>query len=176
MVFWVEFVEALEERIQFYLTVNRSIYRDKDLRSKPGIPYPQELSTQLCESVCMIAVLVPDYQESSWCKAEWKAMEELEQQRLDKPERRELIIPVLVPILVALISVWAGDRYGFKRAKRLKSFEMRAEWYRSVIRQLSRFDTELAAIITDIQTKQLSDPAGLWTKRMPGLLEDLFLL
>jgi hypothetical protein len=39
--------------------------------------------------------LVPEYLESSWCLAEWRAMEKLEQERLTNSASDGFIIPVL---------------------------------------------------------------------------------
>jgi hypothetical protein len=91
---WLEFVEKFEQLLISRLTapLNR-IFRDDDLDSDPGKPYPDGLSTNLCRSVCMVALLVPEYIESSWCVAEWKAMEGLEAKRLNG--QRGLIIPVI---------------------------------------------------------------------------------
>jgi hypothetical protein len=88
-----EFVDTLVTTLEFYLLSEIRVYCDTDLRTKPGIAYPNEFSSQLCRSVCMVAVLTPEYIESSWCMAEWRAMESLEQQRL--PHDRGLIIPLL---------------------------------------------------------------------------------
>jgi hypothetical protein len=91
---WLEFVEKFEQLLTSRLTtpLNR-IFRDDDLDSDPGKPYPDGLSTNLCRSVCMVALLVPEYIESSWCVAEWKAMEGLEAKRLNG--QLGLIIPVI---------------------------------------------------------------------------------
>jgi hypothetical protein len=71
------------------------MYRDDGLRSVPGAHYPVELSRNLCRSVCMIAILVPEYFESSWCKAEWDAMVKLERERVADPGTGGFIIPIL---------------------------------------------------------------------------------
>jgi hypothetical protein len=92
---WIEFVEALQQRLTACLTRNRSVYRDGVLKTLPGVRYPTELSRNLCSSACLVAVLVPEYQESSWCMAEWRAMEKLEKQREEQGASVELLIPVL---------------------------------------------------------------------------------
>lgn len=90
--FWLEFVEEFQNRLESYLNTKIRTYRDIQLKSKPGIRYPEELSKSLCHSVCMIAILVPEYLESNWCIGEWRAMEKLESKR----GRADLIIPVLL--------------------------------------------------------------------------------
>ena len=90
--FYREFVEALKERLEYYLAANIGTYVDFD--ADPGSAYPQELSRHLCKSVCLVAVLVPEYADSDWCKAEWKAMEHLEEKRLGTS--KGLIIPIVL--------------------------------------------------------------------------------
>lgn len=41
----------------------------------------------------MIAIMVPEYPDSNWCQAEWKAMEKFEELRLGSG-KRGLIIPI----------------------------------------------------------------------------------
>jgi len=88
--FYMEFVETFRERLEFYL--NTSIRSYVDTQADPGFSYPTEISRELCKSVCMIAIMVPEYPDSNWCRAEYEAMEKLEQLRI-KGERR-LIIPI----------------------------------------------------------------------------------
>jgi len=91
--YWMEFVTAFQEKLENYLTVGLSTYRDEDLRAQPGIRYPAELARNLCQSVCMIAILVPEYMESDWCVGEWRGMQELE--RMRNVGAGDFIIPVL---------------------------------------------------------------------------------
>jgi len=93
--FWEEFVKAFKERLESRLTIGLSAYWDDGLRSAPGVKYPSELAQRLCRSVCMIAILVPEYFESSWCLAEWKAMERLEEERTANTSSISFIIPIL---------------------------------------------------------------------------------
>jgi len=93
--FWMEFIVEFQARLDAYTTIGLSTYRDDRLRSRPGTKYPTELSTRLCRSVCLIAILVPEYLESSWCLAEWKAMERLELERATASPCDGFIIPVL---------------------------------------------------------------------------------
>jgi hypothetical protein len=79
--FELEFVEAFERKVDFFRQITLWTYRDAQLRSRPGVHYPAELAHKLCRSVCMIAVLTPEYMESKWCRAEWQAMERLEEAR-----------------------------------------------------------------------------------------------
>lgn len=93
--FWTEFIDAFQKWLEFYLTLGLPTYRDNKLRSAPGAKYPALLSHNLCRSVCMVAILVPEYMESSWCIAEWKAMEQLEQERTADSDLGGFIIPIV---------------------------------------------------------------------------------
>jgi TIR domain len=89
---WVEFAEVFQEKLDKYLTTNFPSFRDEHLQ--PGADYPRELAVNLCKSVCMVALVVPEYFESSWCKAEWMAMASWEEKRVGKG-RAQLIFPVI---------------------------------------------------------------------------------
>jgi hypothetical protein len=69
--FWMEFITSFQERLESFRRIGLAAYRDDQLQSVPGTRYPQELSRRFCRSVCLIAILVPEYLESSWCRAEW---------------------------------------------------------------------------------------------------------
>jgi hypothetical protein len=88
--FYLEFAEEFRKRLEYYLSTSIRTYIDID--ADPGSSYPEDLPAKLCKSVCMIAVLVNEYPDSSWCRAEWDAMERLEKLRLNG--KRGLIIPI----------------------------------------------------------------------------------
>ncbi len=90
--FYREFVRMLKSRLEYYLPTEIRTFIDED--ADIGSSYPTELSRKLCKSVCMVAVLTPEYPDSSWCDAEWKAMELWESKRLG-PNKKGLIIPVV---------------------------------------------------------------------------------
>jgi hypothetical protein len=89
---WIEFAEVFQKRLDKYLTTNLPSFRDEHLQ--PGDDYPRALAVNLCESMCMVALVVPEYFESSWCNAEWEAMASLEEKRLGKG-KFQLIFPVI---------------------------------------------------------------------------------
>jgi TIR domain len=89
--FYKEFVQEFQKRLEYYLNTEIRTFLDTD--SDPGSSYPKELSRKLCKSVCLIAVLVPEYPDSEWCKAEWEAMVKLESKRLGEG-KVGLIIPI----------------------------------------------------------------------------------
>jgi len=88
---WLEFAEAFQYRLDQYLTVIPS-FRDDHLQ--PGDDYPRELATSLCQSACLVALVVPEYFESAWCKTEWAAMASWEKIRTGN-ERAQLIFPII---------------------------------------------------------------------------------
>lgn len=92
---WVQFVTAFQSGLENFLALGIPTYRDADLRSMPGVEYPPALARSLCRSVCLIAILVPEYIESSWCRAEWQGMVELEQERKVDASLGGSIIPIL---------------------------------------------------------------------------------
>lgn len=93
--YWLEFIENFQAKLKQFMTDGLPMYRDDKLSRVPGAHYPAELSRNLCRSVCLIAVLVPEYLESKWCKAEWDAMVQLERERAANPDADGFIIPVL---------------------------------------------------------------------------------
>lgn len=93
--FWMEFIVAFQAKLEAFITIDLKTYRDDQLHYAPGVKYPTELSRRLCQSACMVAVLVPEYLESSWCRAEWNAMEQLEQARTLDSDVGGFIIPIL---------------------------------------------------------------------------------
>jgi hypothetical protein len=88
---WLRLAETFQALFEAHLSTPLGIYRDELLDGDPGKPYPGELSKNLCRSACLVALLIPEYLESSWCVGEWKAMESLEASR----GQIGLIIPVL---------------------------------------------------------------------------------
>ena len=73
--------------------------------------YPQQLSQNLCYSLCMVALIVPEYFESQWCMAEWNAMAKLEVIRLGRG-RGSLIIPVVINGDIGALEQRFGGRTG----------------------------------------------------------------
>ena len=90
--FYRKFVTAFQKRLEFYLTTPIRSFVDEDL--SPGAHYPADLSQKLCKSVCFIVILTPEYLDSSWCQAEWRAMLDFEAKRLEN--RAGLVIPVVL--------------------------------------------------------------------------------
>jgi len=87
----LQFSRAFQKLLDQFLDTNVISFRDEDL--PPGARYPAALSQNLCRSMCMVALVVPEYFESSWCMAEWNAMATFEKKRLG-PNKHGLIFPV----------------------------------------------------------------------------------
>ena len=88
--FYREFAIHFQKVLERHLSTPIRSYLDEN--ADIGSAYPEDLSRRLCRSVCMIAILVPEYPDSNWCAAEWAAMEKLETKRLGG--NRGLILPI----------------------------------------------------------------------------------
>lgn len=108
--FYAEFVKIFEQRLTYYLTSELKPFRDNQLLENPGIRYKRELIRRLCKSICMIAILVPEYIESNWCRYEWQTMEYIERYRLDDSRNEGLIIPVKCRGNIENFAEFVGDR------------------------------------------------------------------
>jgi hypothetical protein len=67
---------------------------------RPGYIFDETIASALCQSLCMIAIYVPPYEDRAYCLREYEAMERLEaarKARLNRPELRDkgMIIPVV---------------------------------------------------------------------------------
>lgn len=89
-----QFVEALKAELEAYLDIEVFIDRE---RMKPGYRFNEKLAEAICQSVCMIVVYFPRYDEHSYCLREYTAMEILEGKRLGaQPSNEGLIIPIIL--------------------------------------------------------------------------------
>lgn len=92
-----ELTEALKSYIEPYLV--EPVYIDED-RLKPGYLFNEALAEALCQSVCMIVVYSPTYEDRPYCLREYAAMEELQAKRSKMMGRmtgreRGMIIPIV---------------------------------------------------------------------------------
>lgn len=92
-----QFVDALENCLDQYVPCG--VFLDRE-RLKSGYKFNEAITQALRESVCLVAILSLEYFRSSYCRREYHAMREIEDQRreiIGKPEKdRGLIIPILV--------------------------------------------------------------------------------
>lgn len=93
-----EFNKALGDELEPYM--DKKIYIDSQ-RLLPGYQYNKALACAICESVCMVAVIVPKYFEHDYCVKELATMEAIENDRRtcmtdDALGDRGLIIPVVL--------------------------------------------------------------------------------
>lgn len=93
-----EFNKALSDELEPYM--DEKIYIDSQ-RLLPGYQYNSALARAICESVCMVAVIVPKYFEHEYCVKELATMEAIENERRSCMTEnvlvyRGLIIPVVL--------------------------------------------------------------------------------
>ncbi len=94
-----ELYDALSEELDFWMS--EGVFLDLD-RLKGGDFYNETLARALCRSVCMIMIFTPRYfdQNSVYCAREFKAMLDLESQRMqmlagNTTSGHGLIIPIV---------------------------------------------------------------------------------
>lgn len=97
-----QFMQQLEEALKAYLGpyMTLKIAIDHD-RLQPGYNFNEALAETICESVCMIVVYVPRYEESDYCLREFTAMEQLAEKRIaqlgtEADPKQGFIIPVIL--------------------------------------------------------------------------------
>jgi hypothetical protein len=96
-----DFIEQLCRALKNYLEpyLDEGIYLDSE-RLKPGYQYNEALARAICESVCMIVVYSPRYENHSYCRREFAAMERIQEKRKQllgaKAHGRGFIIPVIL--------------------------------------------------------------------------------
>src|SRR5690349_15742687 len=89
---------ALSGELETMVDKDVGVYIDKQ-RLLPGYFYNEDLAKAICQSICMLVVYSPSYEESDYCKREFEAMYRLQQQRFGllgvaNPESG-MIIPVI---------------------------------------------------------------------------------
>jgi hypothetical protein len=91
-----ELTDALKNYIEPYL--GEPVFIDEE-RLKPGYLFNPALAEALCQSVCMIVVYSPTYEDRPYCLREYAAMEELQERRFRMMGRtigeRGMIIPIV---------------------------------------------------------------------------------
>lgn len=95
-----DFQDALETELS--LLLNLPVYRDEE-RLEGGDFFNSKLEQALCKSACMIMIYIPKYfdEESTYCAREFKAMELLEEGRLNKLREHGVIADsgLIIPII-----------------------------------------------------------------------------
>ncbi len=148
---WLQFAEAFESQLKTFLNLHIPVFRDEYLR--PGTEYPGEFARNLCKSVCMVALVVPEYFESRWCRAEWEAMKSLESGRLGAG-KVGLIIPVICVGDRAALEPFFENRQGFdlagivSPARQLNSVRNRAK-IQSIADIINRYSRSLTGPAMD---------------------------
>lgn len=111
-----DFQDDLENELS--LLINLPIYRDEE-RLRPGDFFNKALASALCQSACMVMIYIPRYfdEHSVYCAREFKAMEQLETQRIEKLKKNGgdsssgLIIPVVYRGLEILPQKISSNRH-----------------------------------------------------------------
>jgi len=165
--FRLEFVEAFEERVNFYRQTALTTYRDAQLRTAGGVHYPVELARNLCRSVCMIAVLSPEYMESTWCRGEWQAMEHLEQMRnIDKVDG--CIIPILFRGPADKAQEFVGDRQLLDFKIDMPGIQLRTINNRQRLEAIGERIARLARCASPVDCADFEIPVGEDTDNPPS--------
>jgi TIR domain len=96
------FVEELKQALTDYVDpyLDEEIYIDKE-QLGGGDHYNEVLAQAICQSLCMIVVYVPKYERHEYCRREYRAMEILEQRRVElcgqaRLGNRGMIIPIIL--------------------------------------------------------------------------------
>jgi hypothetical protein len=117
-----QLTKALSDQIG--LSIRKKVYLDEE-RLKPGYGLNKSLGRAICESVCMIVVYSPLYQDSDYCLWEFLAMEEIEKKRAqilgeDYINEKRMIIPIIcrepprqrpLPKKIRNIKYWNISKY-----------------------------------------------------------------
>ena len=96
------FIEQLTEMLKGFLEIymDEEVYKD-DERLKPGYKFNESLAEAICQSVCMIVVYSPIYENRTYCLREYATMEKIEEDRFKligqalSPDRG-MIIPIIL--------------------------------------------------------------------------------
>jgi len=91
--------KSLSNELDLLVGPNR-VYRD-ETGLAPGSLLAATLSRDICESACMVVVYGPDYfsREDNWCAREFKAMLDLEKERLQKLAASERVNGLLIIVV-----------------------------------------------------------------------------
>jgi len=93
-----EFKDNLNSSLEPYF--DEEVFVDSD-RLIPGYKYNIALSKAICQSLCMIVVYIPRYEQHEYCRKEFAAMESLEETRFGLMQEVNnnqygMIIPVIL--------------------------------------------------------------------------------
>lgn len=77
---------------------DQKVYIDES-RLKGGYKFNEALSRAICQSLCMIVIYIPKYENHSYCLREYLAMERLEKKRFDLLENKSVDMGMIIPII-----------------------------------------------------------------------------
>lgn len=77
----------------------KKVYTDEKLQ--PGDDFEKKLAKAICQSVCLIPIYTPSYEESDFCLREFALMEEIEEKRMRVLNKKithdeRMIIPIII--------------------------------------------------------------------------------
>ncbi|HYC93702.1 MAG TPA: toll/interleukin-1 receptor domain-containing protein [Thermoanaerobaculia bacterium] len=96
--FITELKRAIEEELDQLMA--EEVVVDFD-RLEPAALYNEALAKAICESVVMIVVYSPRYEQSAYCRREYEAMRRLEERRLAMLGEEGRTLGLILPIILA---------------------------------------------------------------------------
>jgi hypothetical protein len=92
--------EDLDGELSFQRNLpTKPVFQDRK-ETRAGDMYNEVIAKRLCRSAVMVLIYIPRYFESKYCRREYRAMQQLEQERLQylNPEQRDcgLIFPIIL--------------------------------------------------------------------------------
>jgi hypothetical protein len=155
-------VEDLKAELE--LRVAHEVYRDTE-RLKGAEFYQESLATAICKSVCMVVLFWPTYfsEEHTFCAREFRAMEELERQRLllleDEAERQNGLIVIIALRDFALIPQEIRERRLCKNFEpyTLKSNMRRNPGFQQDVIDISKYISDRVRVFATVDTQRLPE-------------------
>ncbi|NOK14561.1 toll/interleukin-1 receptor domain-containing protein [Corallococcus exercitus] len=89
-----ELAHSLEDRFKDFRF--SKVFWDREALRTEGGKWDAKLRRSLCRSGLMVAVLVPSYFESDYCRTEWNIMEQLQGRRLPTAANETCFLPILL--------------------------------------------------------------------------------
>lgn len=136
-----QFVDALENSLDQRL--GQGVYIDRE-RLQAGYKFNIAIAGALRQSICMVAILSPEYYRSEYCQREYAAMERIESKR-----RADLGIPPPDKGLVLPLLVW-GTEGEVPQAIRSKLHYVKMPFGLINLRSEIKYDPNLIPIVDKV--------------------------
>jgi hypothetical protein len=90
--------DGLNSALGLYIK-GKKVFTDKNLQ--PGDDFKKKLAKAICQSVCLIPIYTPSYEESDFCLREFAMMEKIEEKRMQLLGKKattdeRMIIPIII--------------------------------------------------------------------------------